>query len=394
MSSLENQPRAQADMVIFIKSLAERGGTEIMALNLAEALNRHGVSCIIVTQEKCTIQDDMIISLPENIVQNYNHVESQRVNKVFRYKRHWECLKRVLADVIRLYKAKVFVNFTYDLLPSTPKVPECCSCGIFHWSVNGYNASIFNLISHKKPVERMVSKVLFKRESEYIKKWLTNLDKIIVLTEAGRQEAMSLNKNLPGADIKVIPNFIPFDKPARELSSLESKTLLFVGRLSQEKGCRELLDIWEQIRNRGFDCRLRIFGKGPEEQDMMEIIRSRNLPDIEFCGFATDLRKIYRDADLLLCTSKSEGFGLVLIEAMYFGVIPVAFDCPVSPRELIRDGGVTVVNGDKEAFANAVCELLSSTEAMKRIQKNAVIRASEFLETEVISKWKNLIYNT
>lgn len=393
MCSLENKPCVQADIVIFIKSLAERGGTEIMALNLAEALRKHGISCLIVTQDKCPVKADFIISLPDDIAQGYRNIEGKGFNKIFRYKKHWCYLKKALEDMVRLYKPKVFVNFTYDLLPATPKVPGCCSCGIFHWSVNGYNASIFNLIRQKRPVERFVSKVLFKRELEYIKKWLTNLDKIIVLTQAGRQEALSLNKNLSDDDIKVIPDFIPFDKQARALSSLNSKTLLFVGRLSREKGCRELLDIWEEIQGRSFNCRLKIFGKGPEESYMREIILSRNLTNIEFCGFSTDLEKIYRNADLLLCTSKSEGFGLVLIEAMYFGVIPVAFDCPVSPRELIRDGGVVVRNGDNRAFADAVCEVLSSPDAMKALQGNAVVRASEFLEPVVIAKWKNLIYN-
>ena len=112
---------------------------------------------------------------------------------------------------------------------------------------------------------------------------------------------------------------------------------------------------------------------------------------IEFKGFEKDLEKIYTNADLCLMTSDTEGFGMVLIEAMYYGVPCVSFDCPVSPREIIGDAGVTVPCFDEEAYADAVVNLLQDSERMRTQQQKSIERARDFYIDKVIDKWMVLL---
>ena len=113
--------------------------------------------------------------------------------------------------------------------------------------------------------------------------------------------------------------------------------------------------------------------------------------NIRFCGFEQDLSKIYLSADLLLSTSESEGFGLVFIEAFYYGVPVVSFNCPVSPKEVIADAGVLVACFDEQAYAIQVMKLLHDKEKLRMLQRKAVERARCFYQNRIVSQWVKLV---
>ena len=86
-------------------------------------------------------------------------------------------------------------------------------------------------------------------------------------------------------------------------------------------------------------------------------------------------------------TSDTEGFGMVLIEAMYYGVPCVSFDCPISPKEIIADAGVTVPCFDEVAYANNVVELLKNKKLLNEFQHKSIERAKDFYIDKVIDMW-------
>lgn len=389
---LEKDLNKPIDVIIFIDDINLQGGTEIMAINLMNALNSHGVRCSILSKSTYLGEASNILSLNKAIQQEYNQISQHFFNKVFRFKKHWQCLELVLSRIICQLHPKLFINFTYDLLPAIPLSKGCIMCGILHWSVNGYNDSIKKLIQRKSLLARIISMFLFNREGRYIKEQLHLLDRIIVLTQAGKQEVLSLNRCIKTEQIDVIPNFIPFDTFSKEVSTLTNRTIIYVGRLNSEKGCYRLLNIWERVWKQHPDYHLNIFGEGTEKRAMQTIVTERGIQNIQFCGFKKSLKEIYDKADILLCTSESEGFGLVLVEAMHFGVVPVSFDCPVSPRELIQDAGILVKNGDEFEFANAVNTLIDTPDKLRRLQQKSIKRATDFYISKIVTQWKKLIY--
>ena len=94
---------------------------------------------------------------------------------------------------------------------------------------------------------------------------------------------------------------------------------------------------------------------------------------------------------MLLSTSDSEGFGLVFIEAFYFGVPVISFNCPVSPKEVIGNAGVLIKCFDEKQYAKEVILLLKDTERLKELQQKAIKRARLFYEDKIVNKWINLL---
>ena len=110
-----------------------------------------------------------------------------------------------------------------------------------------------------------------------------------------------------------------------------------------------------------------------------------------FKGFCNDLEQIYTQSDLLLMTSDTEGFGMVLIEAMYFGVPCISFDCPVSPKDIIANAGVTIPCYDEKKYAETIISLLKNDVFLRKLQQRSITRAQDYYIDKIIKKWENLI---
>ncbi|AZC12449.1 glycosyltransferase [Microbacterium sp. ABRD28] len=101
-------------------------------------------------------------------------------------------------------------------------------------------------------------------------------------------------------------------------------------------------------------------------------------------------RGVLREASVLLVTSRSEGFGLAILEAMAAGCIPVAYDVPYGPGEIIRHGrnGMLVADGDVDALADAVRSVIAQPPAARDAQRRAAReRAAQFSDDRVTRLW-------
>jgi glycosyltransferase involved in cell wall biosynthesis len=145
--------------------------------------------------------------------------------------------------------------------------------------------------------------------------------------------------------------------------SPDGNRLVAVGRLDHQKGFDLLIDAMSLVRDKQPKARLTIYGEGAARASL-EAQRDRlGLRDIvALPGKSTRPGEWTRNADILVLSSRFEGFPNVLAEAVVSGLPVVAFDCPYGPRELILDGenGLLVPDGDVEALAEAIDRLMSS----------------------------------
>jgi len=380
---------SRLDIIIFIQSMDNMGGTEVAAINLVEAFDRAGINAKILSLQPYSGPLSYVEGIGDDVWTEYSKISESIINKIFFPKPKYRFLKQKLENYCKVHSTQFFINFTYGLFPANPGNTK--TAAVIHWSVNGYEHSIRQIIKRKNILSRLISTYIFNQERLLNHRVLQSMDYIITLTNAGKNEIKTINKDIKEDNIKVIPNFLKYSKKGLNISTQTNKRIFFVGRLSIEKGCYRLLDIWQMVNKNNQDWTLEIFGFGHEENGMKQYIVNNGINNVIFHGFIADMSEHYPSADIILCTSDSEGFGLVLIEAMQYGVIPVTFDCPVSPRELIADGGEWVECFDIKEFARKVNYLCKNRQRRLMLQQNSIKRSNDFLEENVIKLWQELI---
>lgn len=214
---------------------------------------------------------------------------------------------------------------------------------------------------------------------------IRKLDRFVVLTEYDRQAW----QEIPQVD--VIPNPLPFYPKIADWP--RQKHVIAVGRYYDEKGYDLLLKVWSYIEKKNEEWSLYIYGDGNKAYyehvaESLGIDRKRcHLNDS-----VTDVQKEYLSSSLFVCTSRFEGFGMGIIEAMACGLPIVAFDCLWGPRSIIKNGedGILVESGNVEQMANTMLSLIQSPERLTQMGRDARQNVSRF-DIEIIAKqWKHL----
>jgi glycosyltransferase involved in cell wall biosynthesis len=192
-------------------------------------------------------------------------------------------------------------------------------------------------------------------------------------------------------NVSVIPNparFLP-DQP----SELSAKRILSVGRLSPEKNYSSLIRAFALVHSLFPDWSLDIFGDGDERYRLLSEIEKYHLNDVvHLPGSTNDVQKEMLSSSLLVCSSKYEGFSMVIIEAMSCGLPVVSYECPCGPKDLISDGnnGYLVPVGDENALADRICRLIENTERRKQMGVAAFETSKYYSLEQIISQWMAL----
>lgn len=140
------------------------------------------------------------------------------------------------------------------------------------------------------------------------------------------------------------------------------KRILSVGRLKEQKDHATLIRAFAEVR-KSINATLVILGEGHLRADLERLIADLNLgEDVRLAGFVRNPAPWYEGADLFALSSRWEGFGNVIVEALQCGTPVVSTDCPSGPREILCEGsyGRLVPVGQPQALATAMLETLSS----------------------------------
>ena len=250
----------------------------------------------------------------------------------------------------------------------------------------------------KKIVEFHFSNDFFKQNSTRIiqriwrnyrfRKSITNLkryDKMVVLTETDRNIWKKYLDNVVAINN---PNVIETTKT----STLENAIAVSLGRLTKEKGFDRLIEIWDLLSKNNQKWELHVYGRGPEYDNLNAQIANRNLRDkIKIFEPVKDVNTVYENASLYLMTSRFEGFGLVLIEAMSFGLPVISYNL-VGPSELINNtyNGFLIENGNKEDFAEKTSQLIASEAKRKEMGANSLEFVKKFSPDIIMKQWVQL----
>lgn len=209
-------------------------------------------------------------------------------------------------------------------------------------------------------------------------------DYFVVLTQ-GNKKNWKLN------NLVVIPNPVSF--LPEESSSLDNKIVIAVGSHSYVKGYDLLLRAWKIVTEKHPSWRLNIFGKIDSDRTYVKMAREMQIDSsISFLDPVKEIQKEFLSSSIAVLPSRSEGFGMVLIEAMACGVPCVAFDCPYGPADIITNGteGYLVNSEDYTAMADRIISLIENYNTRKGMGINAKNRAKSYLPERIMPGWNKI----
>ena len=214
---------------------------------------------------------------------------------------------------------------------------------------------------------------------------LKRLERMIVLTEKDCTAWTELD------NVISIPNPLPF--MPKDISPLTEKRVIAVGRYYQEKGFDLLLESWAKIYNTHPEWRLEIYGDG--DKDNYEEIRDTLGIPANCCilnGRTNNIEQEYLNSSIYVCSSRFEGFGMVIIEAMACGLAVVSFDCPWGPSSILahNEDGILVEDGNTEHLADAIASLMDNPYKLKTLAEKAIVNVQRFQMDKIANQWKEL----
>lgn len=209
-------------------------------------------------------------------------------------------------------------------------------------------------------------------------------DRFVVLSDNDKKSYSRL-----ACKSQVIPN--ANFKPAAVRSTLDSRLILAAGRIEEVKGFDMLIDAFAGVALQHPEWKLCICGGGSCEESLKKQVAELELTDrVLFPGVCKNMSEYYEKASVFALTSRSEGFSLVLIEAMSHGVPVVSFDLP-APMEICgEDGALMVPGGEIQSLSEALSKLMSSDELRNTLGENAYRRSERYSLAAVSGKWMSL----
>ena len=180
------------------------------------------------------------------------------------------------------------------------------------------------------------------------------------------------------------------------LASNRSHPLIVsIGRLCHQKGFDTLIRSIHLLHDTGVPAHAIILGEGPLRNDLEELIRQMDLaPFVSMPGFVQDPRPYLDACDAFVLASRSEGFGLVLTEAMALGKPTIATSAAGGPRTLIQDGrnGLLVPVDDVESLAEAIRKVISDPKLAQHLGAHAKHSSRLYEPTVIASQYLDFIY--
>lgn len=190
---------------------------------------------------------------------------------------------------------------------------------------------------------------------------------------------------------RVITNMLTFPEIAQpSIVEDKEKVVLVVARLDErEKRISRILHTWKNIKDhQGYV--LRIIGSGEDESLYKQMIKTRNIQDVELLGQQSPL-PFYQTASILLMSSAREGWGLCLTEAMQNGTVPVALNTSKVFADIIEDGKDGFLCNDRGSFRRSIEKLMTNVALRKEMGVTALQHSAKFSSEVVGQQWEDVL---
>lgn len=367
-------------ILIFVDSLNE-GGVSKVLLDLLENINKEKYDITVMTLYN---QGVYIDEVRKHVKYKYCfNIPAANDNslKAKLYRKYWGGMLRLPES----FMYRWFVKEKYDI-----------EIAFMHgWSTKFISGS--NNQDSKKIAWVHVDLVTWNRVDgvfknlEHHKEAYSKFDEVICVSKTVKQ---GIEKKYHVKNAKVIYNPINREKilkisneKVEDIKRSNKFKLISVGRLSEQKGYDRLLRVFKKLKSDGLNIELLLVGDGDKYNELSKYILENKLTnDVVLLGFKDNPYKYVKISDLFVCSSISEGFSLVIGEAMAVGIPVISVDCP-GPNEILDFGkyGYLVNNNEYDLY-NGIKEVIDNKSLYENYKKMAIERGKMFSINKFINK--------
>lgn len=354
-------------IMIYYDSMSASGGIERVIANLITVWVKEYDICLLVKDEGASFYP-----LPDTIEVKSLHT-AVHLNMHNRVQRFFSLLKSLIASRKKL--SKVVREIKPDYI---------------------YVAHIYNLVELFLTDRRLGRKIVMSEHGSYYgyNKIYTLLKRclyprVYCISVPNRMDVDVYNDWKNNAIF--IPHLVTYKVLNR--NTLNTKVVLNIGRLTQDKRQDVLIKIWSKIERKQ-DWQLWIVGDGEEKEHLEALITELNLEQsVKLLPARKNIAEIYQQASVFAFSSRYEGFGMVLLEAMAFGIPCISFDCPSGPRDVVQNNvtGYLVENANTEQYRILLEKLIHmDEERLQQYGQAAYDFVQQWDNRKIAEEWKQV----
>ncbi|MDG1701931.1 MAG: glycosyltransferase [Opitutae bacterium] len=385
------------NIAFFINKFPNIGGVESVTVLLANHFQSKGHKVSIISFEQ--VDFSILNDLDKNVRLYYLSHPVTSIKNTLRFR------KILIKNNINVIFNQWCLPFITSAFCRLAGLGVNCPIISIHHNAPNENHRIRTCVEKLNRAESIFGKLKYKL-LQYFWKFSTILSlqitylisaKYIVLSEAFIPLFLNFTGVLNKGKVEAIPNplTIPIEPiNLEEYFSHKNNEIIYVGRLEEnQKKIKRILDIWKAVYQSNKNWKLKIIGDGPDKEMLESYVKNNKIEKVYFEGFQNPIN-YYRSAKILMLTSDYEGFGLVITEAMAYGVVPLVYGSYDAIHDIIDNN----VNGfilekpfDVHQFIEKVNFLINNEAILRQCSLCSIEIKNKFSVEGVYNKWIDLL---
>ena len=372
------------------------GGTEVVTTILANAFAKKSYSVTIVSFEQ---------TIPELSSELHATIKLFKLSYPVNTNRNIRDFKKIIVenDIDFILNQWCLPYYVTKLCNAAIGKSDCKLISVLH-GVPDKNKRLLHIENKIKSTENIIISMIYKltrkillNVTAYNLKYVyINSAKYVVLSKSFIESFINLSTIKNASKLITIGNPLTIsNEDYHYVPSSKEKVILYVGRMDYtNKRVHRIIEAWERLYEIYPDWKLVLVGDGPDRTTLENYVNRKKIIGVHFEGFKKEApTEYYSRSSRLILTSDLEGFGLVLIEAMSFAVVPVVYGSYTAVYNIVtnnKSGFITSMPYSEEETVNKLKELMSNPNRLTFMAKQALNESKNFKLETILNKWEIL----